>query len=341
MSMNRRLYQWIAYGAILIGASLMSRPSSAQTYVPLDNLDELTDQDNRTRHQEAQAFLGSSGDLYKGMTLSVPDGRTILPYGLEVTFNKTTHIIFPSAIRYVDLGSSNIIAGKAQEAENVLRVKAAVKDFETETTISVICEDGSYYGFNVKYAEEPLQLNIEMQDFLAVTGSQYPTNRADIYFKELGNSAPVLVKLIMKTIWQGNRKMFRHLGCRQFGMQYSLVGLYAHNGLFYFHTSLRNRNAMSYHLDHVSFKVVDKESSKRTATQELLLQPLRVFNDRNVVKGRKELRMVYALEQFTLAEGKQLEITMREYNGGRTLTFYLENEDLIRAKNIDDLKLKF
>ena len=31
--------------------------------------------------------------------------RMIPPYGLEVTYDKTTHIIFPSSVRYVDLGS--------------------------------------------------------------------------------------------------------------------------------------------------------------------------------------------------------------------------------------------
>ena len=69
-------------------------------------------------------------------------------HGLDVTFDKTVHLIFPSAIRYVDLGSQNIIAGKAEDSENVLRVKASVKDFETETNMSVICEDGSFYAFS-------------------------------------------------------------------------------------------------------------------------------------------------------------------------------------------------
>ena len=57
------------------------------------------------------------------------------------------HLIFPSAIRYVDLGSQNIIAGKAEDAENVLRVKASVKDFETETNMSVICEGRLFLCF--------------------------------------------------------------------------------------------------------------------------------------------------------------------------------------------------
>ena len=40
------------------------------------------------------------------------------PYRMEVTYNKTSHLIFPSAIRYVDLGSEYLIAGKADDAEN-------------------------------------------------------------------------------------------------------------------------------------------------------------------------------------------------------------------------------
>ena len=139
----------------------------------------------------------SSGGLYQGMSRSIPHARMVLPYGLEVTFEKTVHLIFPAPIRYVDLGSQNIIAGKAEDAENVLRIKAAVQDFETETNLSVICEDGSFYAFNVKYAAEPEKLNIEMQDFLAPIAGRLPSNRSDIYFKELGSESPILVKLIM------------------------------------------------------------------------------------------------------------------------------------------------
>lgn len=90
----------------------------------------------------------SSGAFYRGMSKAIPEGRVVLPYGLEVTFEKTVHLIFPSAIRYVDLGSNNLIAGKAEDAENVLRVKAAVRNFETETNLSVICEDGSFYSYS-------------------------------------------------------------------------------------------------------------------------------------------------------------------------------------------------
>ena len=49
-----------------------------------------------------------SGRLFEGMTRQLTYDRMISPYGIEVSFSKTTHIIFPSAIRYIDLGSSDI-----------------------------------------------------------------------------------------------------------------------------------------------------------------------------------------------------------------------------------------
>ena len=290
---------------------------------------------------EGNNQLLSSGDLYQGMSRSIPNGRVVLPYGLEVTFEKTVHLIFPAAIRYVDLGSQNIIAGKADDAENVLRVKAAVREFETETNMSVICEDGSFYVFNVKYADEPKKLSIEMKDFLAPTEGRLPSNRADIYFKELGSESPILVKLIMKSIYQNDKRTIKHVGAKQFGMRFLLRGLYAHNGLLYFHVRMDNESNMPYAVDFITFKVVDKKVAKHTAIQERMLQPLRAFHQVMWIGAGRSERIVFALEQFTLSEDKQLEVTLYERNGSRTLTFYVEPEDLLLTKKIDNLKLKW
>ena len=283
----------------------------------------------------------SSGELFQGMSKAIPNGRIVLPYGLEVTFEKTVHLIFPAPVRYVDLGSQNIIAGKAEDAENVLRVKAAVKDFETETNMSVICEDGSFYAFNVKYADEPEKLSVEMKDFLSPVEGRLPSNRADIYFKELGNKSPVLVKLMMQTIYQNDKRYIKHIGAHQFGMKFLLRGLYAHNGLLYFHTRIDNMTNMPYSVDFITFKVVDKKVAKRTAIQERVLQPLRAYHQAMYVKGKHTECSVFALEQFSLSEDKQLEVTLYEHNGGRTLTFYVEPQDLLLAQKIDNLKLKW
>lgn len=281
-----------------------------------------------------------NSNLFQGLTKEISEHRVVRPYGLEVTYDKTTHLIFPSSIRYVDLGSNNLIAGKAEDADNVLRIKAAVRDFETETNLSVICKDGSLYTFNVQYADEPDKLTIEMADFLYSGEKNYPTNRQDIFFKELGSESPILARLIMKTIWKNNKREIKHIGCRRFGMQFLLKGLYAHNGLLYFHTELKNKTLVAHQSDLVTFKVVDKKIAKRTAIQERVLQPLRTFNEIRELGKRKTERSIYVLEQFSLPEDKKLVVTLFEKNGGRTLEFELENEDLQRAKEIANLKLK-
>ena len=52
-------------------------------------------------------------------------------------------------------------------------------------------------------------------------------------------------------------------------------------------------------------------------------------------------RAVFALEQFSLSEDKELQVTLYERGGGRTLSFSLDQEDLLLAQKIDQLKLKW
>lgn len=281
------------------------------------------------------------GDLYHGLTRKLSFDRMVPPYGLEVTYDKTTHIIFPSAVRYVDLGSPNLVAGKADGAENVIRVKAVVKNFRDETNMSVITESGSFYTFNVKYADEPLLLNIEMKDFIH-DGSKVnrPNNALDIYLKELGSESPKLVQLINKSIHKENKRHVKHIGSKAFGIQYLLRGIYTHNGLLYFHTQVRNQLNVPFEVDFVTFKIVDKKVMKRTAIQEQIIFPLRAYNYATLVAGNKDERTVFTFDKFTIPADKVLVVELNEKSGGRHQSFTVESEDIVRAKVINELKVK-
>ena len=272
------------------------------------------------------------GDLYHGLTRKLTFDRMIPPYGLEVTYDKTTHIIFPSSVRYVDLGSPNLIAGKADGAENVIRVKATIKNFREETNMSVITESGSFYTFNVKYAEEPLLLNIEMKDFIH-NGSEVnrPNNALDIYLKELGSESPKLVYLISKSVHKDNKRHIKHIGSKAFGIQYLLRGLYTHNGLLYFHTQIRNRSNVPYEVDFVTFKIVDKKVMKRTTIQEQVIFPLRAYDYVTTVAEKKDGRTGFVLDKFTIPSDKVLVVEMHEKSGGRHQTFTVESEDIVSS----------
>lgn len=283
----------------------------------------------------------AGNDLYQGITRKLPYRQMVTPHGVQVTFAKTVHIIFPSAVRYVDLGSNWIIAGKTDGAENVIRVKATTEGFPGETNFSVICEDGSFYSFNARYAHEPEMLNIEMKDFLENGDTtDFSHTRMNIYFRELGNESPLLVKLIMQSIYKEDRREIRHLGCKRFGVQFLLKSVHSHNGLFYFHTETRNRSNVAFRTDFIRFKIVDKKVPKRTAIQERVIDPVRSYNEVLVTEGKSDVRTVYAVPQFTIPDDKLLVIELFEKDGGRHQTIRVENADLVAAKQINELKIK-
>lgn len=288
-----------------------------------------------------QVLKPTYGDYYEGLSKKITFDRMIPPYGLEVTFEKTVHVIFPAPIRYVDLGSSNIIAGKAGSSENVLRIKAAIRGFETETNMAVITEEGSYYTFNIKYADEPEKLNIEMKDFMHDgIATNRPNNSMEIYLKELGSESPRIVYLINRSIHQNDKRIVKHIGSKRFGIQYLLKGIYSHNGLLYLHTQIKNSTNVPFDIDFIRFKMVDKKMVKQTAVQETVIYPLRAYNFISQVGANQTERTVFTIDKITIPNDKQLVIELFEKNGGRNQTFVIENDDLIRAEQINELKIK-
>jgi conjugative transposon TraN protein len=250
-------------------------------------------------------------------------------------------VIFPSPVRYVDLGSADIIAGKADGSENVIRVKAAIQGFERETNFSVITDEGSFHSFNVKYADEPEKLNIEMKDFIHDGEAvNRPNNSLDIYMQELGNESPKIVNLIMKSIYQSDKRQIKHIGSKRFGIQLLLKGIYTYNDFLYFHIQTKNASQVPFDMDFIRIKIVDKKAAKRTAIQEQVIYPVRAYRYNLQIPGKKSERTVFALPKFTIPDGKHLIVELFEKNGGRHQNFVVENEDITRARIINDLKLK-
>ncbi len=230
----------------------------------------------------------ADGDLYHGLTKKLTFDRMVPPHGLEVTYDKTVHVIFPSEVRYVDLGSPDQMCDFIHDGEAVNR----------------------------------------------------PNNAQEIYLKELGSESPMLVRLIMKSIYKQNKREVKHIGCKRFGIQYLLKGIYTHNGLLYFHTEIRNQSNVPFDVDYITWKIVDKKVAKRTAVQEQIILPLRAQNYATCVPGRKSERTVFTMAKFTIPDGKCLVVELNEKNGGRHQSFVIENEDLVRAGTINELQVR-
>ncbi|WP_159518452.1 conjugative transposon protein TraN [Sunxiuqinia indica] len=266
-------------------------------------------------------------------TKVIAKDRVIPSYCIEVTFDKTVHLIFPSGVSYIDLGSSNIIAGKADGAENVVRIKAAIKGFKEETNFSVITDEGSFYSFIVNYSENPEKLNIEMKDFLhnEKLGNK-SENAQEVHLSELGNESPQAVRSVMEKIYKTNRKRVTHINSKQFGIEFQLRGIFSHNGLLLLHTEIRNTTEIPFDIDFLAFKIVDKKVAKRMAIQETVIKPVRVYNYLTSINGRKTESTVFAFQKFTIPDKKQLVVELFEKKGGRHQRFVVKNGDLVKAQ---------
>ena len=276
---------------------------------------------------------------------AMQDGpQQIEPRKIEAGFTKTVHILFPSPVTYIDIGSMDIIAGKADGAENVVRVKAAVRNFAAETNLTVITEDGGFFTFDVYYAENPVvsTLNLTVQEPQpesmkkpAAVGYPQPTAPASegrVLLREVGREKPATIKRMLSDIYRQNRTDVKGIRTKKYGIEVEVLGIYVSNDVIYIHTCMYNDTNISFEVDARQFIVADKKLAKRTAQQQTPLEILRVCNDPAVVRGHQRQRTVFALPKLTIADDKVLLLEIIEKNGARHQTTEIPSREISNAK---------
>ncbi len=262
----------------------------------------------------------------------------IRPLRIEAGFSKTVHILFPSPVTYIDIGSMDIIAGKADGAGNVVRVKAAVRNFTTETNLTVITEDGGFFSFDVHYAENPavstINISAPKQTTVDSGCTQPEPARTDgrVLLQEVGREKPATVKRVLGDIYRQNRMDVKGVRTKKYGIGVEVLGIYVHNDVIYIHTMISNETNISFEVDARQFIVADRKLAKRTAQQQTPLDILRVCNDPTVVRGHQRQRTVFALQKFTIPDDKVLLWEIIERNGARHQTVEIPAKELLDAK---------
>src|ERR1041385_3139334 len=237
---------------------------------------------------------------------------------LEITYNKTSSIIFPALIKSVDRGSRDVLAQKAKGVGNVLQLKAGRENFP-ETNVTVITADGNLHLFIVNYSEQPKSLTMNMR------GNDQPTQllfQTEMTETDLENYASNIVKAKRRHIEKESK----------YKISLALNGVYIKDDVMFYRFRIANQSNINYDIDLFKFYVHDKEKIKRTASQELELKPLYIYGDVKTVKGKSSAEIVYALPKFTIPESKLLEVEMFEGNGGRNLNLEVKNTKIDNAR---------
>lgn len=268
-------------------------------------------------------FFSSRAVLCAQETIEMLKATIVEPYPLSVTFNKTTNLIFPYAIKSVDRGSRDILAQKAKGVENILLVKAGKEAFP-ETSLSVITADGKLYSFLLNYTDSPALLNISFtkdtlhQDMVGATGRENSVAQME---QAAGHVAKE------KRTLHGPKD-------NAYEMRLRLNGIYIKNDILYFQLELRNFSNIAYDIDLLRFFIRDEKRAKREASQEIELPPLFVYGDTSPVKEQSTRLLVFAVPKFTIPDKKYLLIQLMEGNGGRHLHLALHNRTIVKAKRI-------
>lgn len=230
---------------------------------------------------------------------------------LAITTDKTTSLIFPFPIKYVDRGTKDVIVQPVKEDERILLVKAASKQF-AETNLSVVTGDGNVYEFTVNYAAQPSVLVMHLP----------PNKKATIssYAHAILNNPP---KRIVKV--------------EHGGVISKLTGIYIKEDVIYYQLEIHNHSPLDFDIDLLQFHIIDKKRSKRTALQENELVPLYIAGNKSKVKAYNFSVIVVALDKFTIPDAKFLGIRLMEKNGGRHFNLKVYNGQLLKARILPEL----
>lgn len=243
---------------------------------------------------------------------------------LDITYSKTTSLVFPFSIKGVDRGSKDVLTQKAKGVENVLQLKAARRSFP-ETNVTIITADGNLHHFTVNYSDNPRTLCILKNQSKTIERRLIFTD--GINDEELSNiSKGILSKHTRGSIRKDTK----------FKLKILLKGIYVKQGIIFYKVQISNKSNLDYDISALRFYVRDKQKVKRTATQEIEVYPVFTTAGAETVKGKSSVDVVYALRKFTIPDAKVLEIDLFEKDGGRNLKLKISNSVILNARTITE-----
>jgi hypothetical protein len=119
--------------------------------------------------------------------------------------------------------------------------------------------------------------------------------------------------------------------CRTEGMWLDLQGIYLQDSLLWIALRWNNHSPIGYVPDYYRWVIRDKRSFRRTAQQELPLQPL-YTPPLAPIGGDSTASQWTGFHPFALAKDKELVLEIGEKNGGRTLTLVIDHKRLLKAQ---------
>lgn len=236
---------------------------------------------------------------------------------IQLSYSKTTSIVFPYAVKSLDIGSRDVLIQKAKGVENILLLKAGKQNFY-QTNLTVVTSDAKLYVFVLNYNEECPDLNIKAEKIAAAN--------EEVLFSMENENKKKIEQLASLALLK--KKKTNGLKSTKFKIGLEVNGIFIHQDILYLRVAFENNSRINYDIEQLRFFIRDKRKSKRTAMQELEIIPLYAASSSLSIPDQSKVINVYALEKFTIPEKKILTLQMIEKNGGRHLEVAVDHAKL-------------
>ncbi|RPE13185.1 conjugative transposon protein TraN [Chitinophaga lutea] len=256
-------------------------------------------------------------------TRPLPGQTEVPPFRLEVGYDFTTVLRFPSPIYPSDRGTQQVIAQIEPSTSNILKLKAGERNF-SPTSLHVYTHDNRVYAFELVYAEKP-------------SCTTYDLSQLESSLKNLpaAGSSPKASAYQLATVCElvKFRLPFLQLADHRFGMGCRLQGIYLFGDHLLFDWELSNTSNIPYEIDFARFYMKDARRVKSSSTQQTALQP--DYSDaQTLIGGNQTIRYVMAIPRTTIPDNKEFYFELFEKNGGRHLSLRIKNRHLLKARTL-------
>jgi len=256
----------------------------------------------------------------------LPPYSAIVHYKLMVGYNTTTVLIFPAPVNQADRGYKDIIAQIQPGVENVLKVKAARRDFAS-TNLHVFTSDGKVYAFDVSYISNPAQTTYDLTK-LSVENDSDTAQSGIITFTQ----KPIDKALLEINVEKSKKsKSFFSTSIHKYRMKLRLQTIHLADNIMFFGFEIANRSNLPYNIDFTKVFIQDQQKVKRSSVQDREITPL--YKDTlSTIPGNAVVKWVVAVPKFTIPEHRHFVLEIYEQNGGRHLTLEIKNRQLFEAR---------
>lgn len=245
---------------------------------------------------------------------------------LFVSCSQTVHLRFSSELKYVNLGSRDLVARIVDGAKDYVAVKARVA-FDGCTSLSCLETNGAMHTFVVAYREGAEKLVVDVGGFAGGAGGPdggFAGGFSGFAGFAGGGIAGGVVDV--DEILEMRQGLF-HIGAQGYGIEVLCENLLVVDDVLYMLVSVRNRSAVSYAMSEPRFAIESKRRTRRGLHMERALFP-RLVRALGTVPPGGYGRMVYAFDKLALVNGQVMRVYLYEEGGSRNFVMEVGRRDL-------------